>query len=89
MEAASKLLAKVPVFGFWILVALIPLEMWRLTGLFETGIGCPVPATDCYVPGAEYLLEFELAYMGAALLLWPLVIVKVVSICRAIVKGTP
>jgi len=33
-------------------------------------IGCP-PVGDCYVPGSEMLINFDILIIGLALYLWP------------------
>lgn len=33
-------------------------------------IGCP-PAGDCYVPGSEILINFDVLIIGLAIYLWP------------------
>jgi hypothetical protein len=83
MSRASKVLLLWPQFVYWALVAAIPLEVWRLSTLYAMGIGCLRVETDCYVPGAEYLLEFTIAYLGAALVLWPLAAINVARLIRA------
>jgi hypothetical protein len=55
---------------WWLLVAHLPVSIHQLSRSYAKQIGCP-SAGDCYVPGSELLLDFDLLVMGSALLLWP------------------
>lgn len=55
---------------WWIAVARLPLSIRDLSASYAEDIGCP-PRGDCYVPGSEILLSFDILVMGSAVLLWP------------------
>lgn len=55
---------------WWLLVARLPVSIHQISATYAKQIGCP-PAGDCYVPGSELLLPFDILVMGSALLLWP------------------
>jgi hypothetical protein len=55
---------------WWLAVSAIPVALWLLQRSFMDAVGCP-PAGDCYEPGTEILLEWDLLIGGTALLLWP------------------
>jgi hypothetical protein len=38
---------------------------------YRGAIGCPASG-DCYVPGAELLIDMQLLAAGSAVVLWPL-----------------
>ncbi|MDR7132837.1 hypothetical protein J2X06_001247 [Lysobacter niastensis] len=55
---------------WWLGLAYLPLKLWSLERSYMDRIGCP-PRGDCYAPGSEILLDWDLLIMGAALLVWP------------------
>jgi hypothetical protein len=54
-------------------VAYLPVALWKLQKALASDLGCP-PAGDCYVPGSEHFLQFDLLILAAAVLLWPVCI---------------
>lgn len=54
-------------------VAYLPIALWKLEKVLASDLGCP-PAGDCYVPGSEHFLQFDLLISVAAVLLWPMCI---------------
>jgi len=55
---------------WWFSVGYIPVALFNLERQFMESIGCP-PAGDCYVPGSEILLDFDILVIGLAIPLWP------------------
>ena len=60
-----------PIKWFWWLgVAYIPLAIHFLERRYMQSIGCP-KFGDCYVPGSEILLDWDILVLGSAAFLWP------------------
>lgn len=55
---------------WWLGVCYVPVALWKLERQFMDSIGCPAVG-DCYVPGSEILLNFDVLIMGLAIYLWP------------------
>lgn len=55
---------------WWLLVAFLPISIHALSVRYSKQIGCP-ESGDCYVPGADLLLSFDILVVGSASLLWP------------------
>jgi hypothetical protein len=55
---------------WWLALAFLPRMLWTLERRFMDQIGCP-PRGDCYVPGSEILLDWDILIMGSAILIWP------------------
>jgi hypothetical protein len=55
---------------WWLMVARLPISINQLSASYAKQIGCPASG-DCYVPGSELLLSFDVLAMGSAVLLWP------------------
>jgi hypothetical protein len=55
---------------WWFCLAFLPVLMHRQERLYMDQIGCP-PRGDCYVPGSELLLGWDLLIIGSALFIWP------------------
>jgi len=66
-----KLLRTVLRVLWWALAAAIPVVQYRFHDSYRRAIGCPASG-DCYVPGAELLLDMQLLAAGSAVVLWPL-----------------
>ena len=65
-----KLIGLVIRLLWWLGVCYVPVALWKLRRQFMDSIGCP-PAGDCYVPGSEILLNFDVLIMGLVIYLWP------------------
>jgi len=55
---------------WWLGVAYIPYGLHALERRFMHRIGCP-PRGDCYVPGSDILLDWDVMVLGSAAFLWP------------------
>ena len=55
---------------WWLGVVYIPYALHMLERRFMDSIGCP-PRGDCYVPGSEILLDWDILVIGSAGFLWP------------------
>jgi hypothetical protein len=67
-------MARTGAFGrwaFWTIASMTPIVIWLLRREFRDSIGCP-PSGDCYVPGSESLLDWDLWLVCSALIIWPL-----------------
>jgi hypothetical protein len=58
---------------WWLGIAYIPYAMYALERRFMQSIGCP-PRGDCYVPGSDILLGFDVLVLGSATMLMPVAI---------------
>jgi hypothetical protein len=65
-----KLISSVIRWLWWLGLCYIPIALWKLERQFMDSIGCP-PAGDCYVPGSEILIDFDVLIIGLAFYLWP------------------
>lgn len=65
-----KLIGSAIKWLWWLGVGYIPFALHNLERRFMDSIGCP-PAGDCYVPGSEILMDFDILIIGLAFYLWP------------------
>ena len=65
-----KLIASVIKWLWWLGLCYMPVALWNLERRFMDSIGCP-PSGDCYVPGSEILMDFDILVIGLAFYLWP------------------
>lgn len=49
----------------------LPVVQYRFRESYRRAIGCPA-TPDCYVPGAELLIDMLLLAAASAVVLWPL-----------------
>lgn len=68
-----KLIASLIKWLWWLGVSYIPIAIHNLERQFMASIGCPLSG-DCYVPGSEILIDFDILVIGLALYLWPICI---------------
>ena len=68
-----KLIVSVIKWLWWLGLSYIPIALHTLERQFMDSIACP-PAGDCYVPGSEILLDFDIFVIGLAVYLWPICI---------------
>ena len=55
---------------WWLGLATVPHFIWSIERQFMDQIGCP-PRGDCYVPGSEILLGWDVLIMASAFFIWP------------------
>ncbi len=55
---------------WWLLLAMIPLALWRLIDQLNQEINCP-RFGDCYNPGWWAAYHLDLWTTGIAVLIWP------------------
>jgi hypothetical protein len=65
-----KLIASVIKWLWWLGLCYMPVALWNLERRFMDSIGCP-PSGDCYVPGSEILMDFDILVIGLTFYLWP------------------
>lgn len=65
-EAMRKLIK----WLWWLALAAVPLSIGIVERRYMDRIGCP-PRGDCYVPGSEILIEWDILAMAVTLLVWP------------------
>lgn len=56
---------------WWAVAAALPVVQYRFHESYRRAIGCPA-TPDCYVPGAELLIDMLLLAAASAVVLWPL-----------------
>lgn len=56
--------------GWWLALALVPFALLRNFTNLRASMGCP-PKGDCYQPGWEAFLGFELTLLAFVIFVWP------------------
>lgn len=70
---------------YWLAVGYLPYALNAFLNSYRKAIGCR-PHGDCYVPGSEHLFALEMLLFTSALLLWPLVAIKLFTTVRSLIK---
>jgi hypothetical protein len=71
---------------YWTAVASVPIAVFLVIRNFKADIGCPLSG-DCYEPGSEHLLYFEMLFLYAAVILLPGAAWQILRTARALVRG--